>query len=87
MFFPKRILSIQNVQNISYQYAVNVIPIKVICRSLQEPPVPAFIVGDVRLDLVVLPLVSNQHAFNPRHLMDIEASQVVHANQRGAFRI
>lgn len=48
-----------NAAHISYQYAVNVVSVKVSCRRLQEPPVPAFVVGDVRLDLVVLPLVSN----------------------------
>ncbi len=56
----------------SYQYAVNVISIQVSSRSLQQPPVAAFIVGDVGLDLVVLPLVSNQHAFNSCHLMDTD---------------
>ncbi|TNN77833.1 hypothetical protein EYF80_011890 [Liparis tanakae] len=42
-------------------------------RSLQEPPLPAFIVGHVGLDLVVLPLVSDQHAFDSRHLPDTDA--------------
>lgn len=64
-----------NTQHMSYQYAVDVISIQVSCRSLQEPPVPAFIIGDVRLDLVVLPFVGNQHAFNPRHLMDTDILQ------------
>lgn len=48
---------------------MDVVSIHVSSRSLQEPPVPAFIVGDVSLDLVVLPHVSNQHAFNSCHLI------------------
>lgn len=51
---------------------MNVVSIQVSSRSLQQPPVPAFIVGDVGLDLAVLPLVSNQHAFNSCHLMDTD---------------
>lgn len=56
----------------SYQYAVNVVSIQVRRWSLQEPPVPAFVVGDVRLHLVVLPFISDQHAFNSCHLMDTD---------------
>lgn len=54
----------------SYQYAMDVVAIQVSGRSLQEPPLPAFIVGHVGLDLVVSPLVSNQHAFNSCDLTD-----------------
>lgn len=48
---------------------MNVISLKVTRRSLEEPPVSAFIVGDVRLHLVVLPLVGDQHAFDSCYLM------------------
>lgn len=41
--------------------------------SLQEPPVAAFVVGDVGLHLVVLPLVGDQHAFNSGHLWDTDS--------------
>lgn len=58
---------------IPYQHAVNVISIEITCRSLQEPPIPAFIVGDVCLHLVVVPLVCNQHAFNPCYLININS--------------
>lgn len=48
---------------------MDVIPIQVSGGSLQQPPVPALVVRDVCLDLVVLPLVSDQHAFDSRHLV------------------
>ena len=76
--------------SVSYQYAVNVVSIQVSGRSLQQPPVPAFVVGDVRLDLAVLPLVSNQHAFNSCHLMDRDTQQVepyLYLNQEGAIYV
>lgn len=72
---------------------MNVVSIQVSSRSLQEPPVPAFIVGHEGLDLVVLPLVSNQHPFNSRHLTDTDTQQLeshlhpLNANLPGAFYI
>lgn len=51
---------------------MDIVPIQVGGGGLQEPPVAAFVVGDVRLYLVVLPLVSDQHAFDSGHLRDAE---------------
>lgn len=53
-----------------YQYAVDVVSLQVGSGSLQEPPVATFVVRDVGLHLVVLPLVGDQHAFNSSHLWD-----------------
>lgn len=49
---------------------MNFIPIQVCGRSLQQPPVPPFIVGYVGLHLAVLPLVCDQHAFYSSHLVE-----------------
>lgn len=40
-----------------YQNAVDVVSLQVCSRRLKEPPVPALVVGDVGLHLVVLLLV------------------------------
>lgn len=58
---------------VPYQDAVDVVPLQVGSGSLQEPPVAAFVVGDVGLHLVVLPLVGDQHAFNSGHLWDADS--------------
>lgn len=42
-----------------YQDAVDVVPVQVGGRSLQEPPVSALVVGDVGPHLVVLSLVGD----------------------------
>lgn len=57
---------------VSYQDAVDVVSLQVGSGRLQEPPVAAFVVGDVGLHLVVLPLVGDQHAFNSGHLWDAD---------------
>lgn len=51
---------------------MDIVPLQVGCGSLQEPPVATFVVGDVRLHLVVLSLVGDQHAFNSGHLLDTD---------------
>lgn len=61
---------------VCYQYAVDVVPVLVRSRSLQEPPVSAFVVGDERLHLVVFPLVGDQHAFNAGHLTSTDTQTV-----------
>lgn len=53
-----------------YHDAVNVVPLQVGSRRLQQPPVATFIVADVRLDLVVLSPVGDHHAFDSGHLTD-----------------
>lgn len=55
-----------------YQNAMDVVPFQVCSRRLEEPPVPAFIVGDVGLHLVVLLLVCDQHSFDPSNLMETQ---------------
>jgi len=52
----------------THQYAVDVVALHVGGGRLQQPPLPALIVGDVGLHLAVVSPVSDQHACDAGHL-------------------
>lgn len=52
----------------SHQDTVDVVALKVAGGSLQQPPIPALVVRDVGLDLVLNFTVGDQHPFDACYL-------------------
>lgn len=55
----------------SHLHTVNLVPLQVRSGGLQQPPVPALVVSDVCLHLVLHFSISNQHAFDSRYLEEV----------------
>lgn len=59
----------------TYQETVNRVSFQISVRSLQQIPVPPFIVGDESFHLVVNLLVSQEHSLYPCYLGKIDMAE------------